>query len=127
MWVNFNLNPKDKIVGDCTVRAIAHSMDKSWEDVYMDLALLGFRMKDMPSSNAVWARYLDENGYRKGPKIDQCPACYTIKDFCIEHPTGVYIIGTGTHVVSVINGDYYDTWDCGDEYIMIFWMKGSSN
>lgn len=48
MWINFNLNPKSKIVGDCTVRAIALSMNKTWEDIYMDLAMLGYRMKDMP-------------------------------------------------------------------------------
>lgn len=127
MWVNFNLNPKDKIVGDCTVRAIAHNMDKSWEDIYMDLTMMGYRMKDMPSSNAVWGRYLDENGYRKGLPKENCPTCYTIKDFCIEHPTGSYVLGTGTHVVSVIDGSYFDTWDCGDEIPVIFWRKGSNN
>jgi hypothetical protein len=26
-------------------------------------------------------------------------------------------VGTGTHVVAVIDGDYYDAWDSGNEVI----------
>jgi len=35
-------------------------------------------------------------------------------------PKGTYIIGTGSHAVAIINGDYYDSWDSGDEIPSFF-------
>ena len=52
-----------------------------------------------------------------------CPDCYTIADFCNDHPYGTYILATGTHVVAVIDGDYYDTWDSGNEIPIFYWQK----
>ena len=42
--------------------------------------------------------------------------------FSYDHPEGEYILGTGNHVVTVINGDYYDTWDSGNE-IPIYYFE----
>ena len=41
--------------------------------------------------------------------------------FCEKYPTGVYVIGTGTHAVAVVDGDYYDSWDSGNEVPSYFW------
>jgi hypothetical protein len=35
----------------------------------------------------------------------------------------VYILALGSHVVAVINGKYHDTWDCGEEEVIYYWMK----
>ena len=43
--------------------------------------------------------------------------------FCRMYPKGTYVIGTGTHAVCVIDGDYYDTGDSGDEIPQYFWKK----
>ena len=32
-----------------------------------------------------------------------------------------YLIGTGSHAVAVIDGDYYDSWDSGNEIPAYFW------
>jgi hypothetical protein len=69
----------------------------------------------MPSSNHVWGQYLKEQGYRRKVLPEECPSCYTVKDFCGEYPHGRYLLATGSHVVAVVDGDYYDTWDSGDE------------
>ena len=39
--------------------------------------------------------------------------CYTIKDFCEEHPYGIYVLATGDHSVAAIDGSYYDSFDSG--------------
>jgi len=118
-----NPNPKGKNVGDCVVRAISICMDRSWEDIYTDLCFQGLLDCDVPSSNAVWGAYLKKNGYRSSVIPNDCPDCYTIEQFCAEHPEGRYILATGNHVVCVINGNYYDAWDSGKEIPAYLWRK----
>lgn len=77
----------------------------------------------MPSSNNVWGAYLEEKGFERLSIPNTCPNCYTIKDFCKDNPKGVCIIGTGSHAVAVIDGDYYDTWDSGDEVPIYFFKR----
>jgi hypothetical protein len=36
---------------------------------------------------------------------------------------GVYVIGTGSHAVCVIDGDWYDSWDSGGEVCSYYWKK----
>lgn len=123
MFVFNNPNPKGSYVGDCVVRAIAIATDRSWFEVFVDLCVNGLILYDMPSSNRVWGEYLKNNGYRRHVISDNCPECYSIKDFCEEYPSGTYILGTGSHVVAVIDGNYYDTWDSGDELPVYYWSK----
>lgn len=123
MFYEFNLNPEKKIVGDCVVRAIGLAMDQSWDDTHADLSMVSHFMHDMPSSNAVWGEYLSMNGYKRYVIPNTCPACYTIKDFTKDNVDGTYILATGSHVVTTINGNYYDTWDCGDEIPIYYWRK----
>lgn len=80
-------------------------------------------MGDMPSSNDVWGTYLTDRGWRYHRLQDTCPFCYTIKDFAEEHNTGTFIVGTGSHVVCVQEGDWLDAWDSGEKVPMFFFSK----
>lgn len=122
-WVKYNANPIKKSVGDCTVRAISKSMNLKWEAVYTGVALYGFMLRDMPSSNQVWGSYLKSRGYKRKPIQSECPDCYTVEDFCRDHPIGNYVLGTGTHVIAVVDGDYYDVWDSGGETVAYFYER----
>lgn len=115
MYIEHNVNPSSKRVGDCVIRAIATVLDKDWDSIYIDVILEGFAAKDMPSSNAVWGHYLIKNGFRRNAIPNTCPACYTVQDFCRDHPNGRYVLATGTHVIAAIDGNYLDTWDSGEE------------
>lgn len=119
----YNPNPQQKLVGDCVIRAISKATGKDWEDVYIGVMLKGFEMHDMPSSNAVWGAYLFDNGFRRNIIPNTCPDCYTIEDFCIDNPNGIFILATGTHVVAVVDGVFFDTWDSGNEIPVYFWRK----
>ena len=79
-------------------------------------------MADMPSSNHVWGINLIYNGFKKYPIPDTCPNCYTVRDFCRDNPHGVFVLATGSHVVTAINGNFYDTWNSGDA-VPIFYFK----
>jgi hypothetical protein len=124
-WVQNNPNPHGKYVGDCTARAIANALKKDWYDVYFGLCLQGALMGDMPSSNAVTTAYLRKHGMKRRTIPESCPDCYCIEDFCQDHPQGVYVIGTGSHLVAVIDGDLHDSWDSRAECpVYYFGMEG---
>lgn len=119
-----NKNPAGLRVGDCTVRAIAEALGQSWEQTYIDLALQGLLMKDMPSANYVWGEYLRGKGFRSHlvPEGDYGPI--TVAEFSARHPMGTYILAISGHVVCVKDGDWLDSWDSGNEIPIYFWMKG---
>lgn len=120
-FLYYNPNPKGRQVGDCTVRAISCALDQEWGKVYADLCLQGYEMGDMPSSDAVWGAYLRRQGFRRHLLPDTCPDCYTVEEFAAEHPQGVYILSLSGHVVTVVDGMYYDTWESGDKIPLFYW------
>lgn len=125
MFKHFNPNPDAKRVEDCTVRAIAKALDEDWDKTYMALCVEGFRRHDMPTANSVWGGYLKNHGFKQYALPDTCPECYTVSNFADEHPEGTYILALSGHVVTIVDGDYYDTWDSGDEVpIYYFERKG---
>ena len=72
-------------------------------------------MYDMPSANAVWGAYLKSRGFSRSAVIDNGSDYYTVLDFCRDNTNGTYILALSGHVIAVIDGDYYDTWDSGEE------------
>lgn len=111
----YNPNPRGAKVGDCVVRAISKATGESWDDVYTGLTFQGFALKDMPSANYVWGEYLKSKGFRRHVIPNNCPECVTVGQFAKENNNGVYILGTGTHVVTIVDGVIFDTWDSSDE------------
>lgn len=122
-YINYNPNPTRKLVGDCVIRAISKTLNKDWEDTYLDVVMKGYLMHDMPSSNDVWGNYLHDHGFRRYMIPDTCPNCYTVGQFCDENPDLTGILATGTHVIAVDNGNYFDTWDSGHEIPIFYWRK----
>lgn len=123
MYIKFNNNPLDKLVGDCVIRAIAKATDDSWDVVHDQLCDLSYTMADMPSSNAVWGTYLENIGFQRGNPSDRCSMCYTVREFANHNREGIYVVGTGSHVVCIIDGNYYDTWDSGDEIPIVYFKR----
>ena len=121
MWMKSNPNPAHKEVPDCVVRAIAIALGMRWIDVYDDLCRLGRNEFNMPSADAVWGKYLYQMGFEPFLLPENCPRCVTIAAFCRMFSQGTYIIGTGSHAVAVVDGDYYDSWDSGNEIPSFFW------
>ena len=119
-WESYNANPQYKRVGDCTVRAISKALDQDWETTFLWLCLYGFIFSDMPSSNQVWGAYLRDKGFVR--HANDCE-CVTVECFCKENPNGCYILSLDKHVVTVIDGVLYDTWDSSDEIVIYYWKK----
>lgn len=122
-FIPTNPNPNNNHTGDCVIRAISIAENKDWDDVYVELMVKGYVMKDMIESNELWNSYLHKLGYKRYIIPDTCPDCYSVREFADDHPEGTYILGTGTHAVAVIDGDYYDTWDSGHRVPIYYWKK----
>ena len=123
LYAYYNPNPSKHFKEDCVVRAITKLEKKSWDDVYIDLCFCGFKEKEMPSINRVWNKYLTQLGYTRTVIPNTCPDCYTVRDFCREHPKGKYLLALGEHVVAVVDGRYYDAYDSGNEVPIYYWHK----
>lgn len=119
-YIYYNPNPKSKKTTDCVIRAICKITDLDWESAYLALSSVVLTEFEMPSSNYIWETYLESLGYIKELLPNTCPHCYTISDFAKDHPTGKYIACTGSHVVAVVDGLFYDAWDSGDEVVSYF-------
>ena len=126
MFIRLNENPYNLDTGDCVIRAITTALNYNWFMVHDELSFLSRKMGDVITSNRVWKQWLINKGYREFQAQNECPNCLTVEKFCRNHPYGRYILSTceytkardnlivtATHVVAVIDGNYYDTWDSG--------------
>ena len=121
MFKYFNLNPSGRRVGDCSVRAVAKALNISWETAYSLISAKGFKMHDMPSSDAVWGAVLKDHGFKRSAIPNTCPDCYTADDFCRDNPHGTFVMGFGGHVATAVDGILYDVWDSSQEIPLYVW------
>ena len=123
MYKYYNPHPDGMNTGDCVIRAIVKATSMDWHDVYSQLCVWGYSMAEWGNSNRVWGQWLIDHGYKRHSIPDTCPVCYTIADFMRDHPHGTYIIGTGSHVVCIVDGVLYDSWDSRREIPAYYFAK----
>lgn len=113
MYIHFNGNPCGINTGDCVIRAISIVTGKTWYQIYAGLCVQGRMSCGFGNFNEVWSDYLQYLGYsRHGLPYNPT---YTVADFAADHPDGAYILGTGSHAVAVVNGNWIDSWNSGKE------------
>ena len=122
MFIQYNPNPMRR-TDDCVIRAICKVLDMPWEKVYMGLCLKGLQLYDWGNENSVWDAYLRDKGFVREVIPNTCPNCYTVEDFCQDHPHGAFILGTGTHAVAIVDGNIYDSYYSGDKVPIYFYQR----
>lgn len=121
----YNANPKNRITGDCTFRAICTACEITWEEAVMGWAETVCETKYEGSKSV--ELFLKKLGWTKQPqprKADNTK--YTGKEFCkqIAKKNKKYIANIGGHhIVAIINGKVYDIWDSTDGTIGNYWTK----
>lgn len=123
MYISYNANPDGNRVIDCTVRAISTVLNQTWEQTYAGMVVEGMTIYNMPSANVVWNNYLKRKSYKRYIIPDDLPEDYSVRDFCRDNPKGTFLLALSGHVVAVIDGNYYDTWDSGDEIPIYYWHR----
>lgn len=117
-WKEYNPNPKGKNIGDCTLRAYCAAFDISWEEAF-DIA------SGIAKENASMIQYVAEkvllehfnctvsDEYNK--KTVKAKDRITVAEFAETHPYGTYILKIRNHVVTLKDGEYWDSWDSGSK------------
>lgn len=123
--------PNDKDIknqyGDCTIRALSKVLGLSWIETF-DLTIPFCREYQTPNIFNVDVKtereILDKLGFmyygisnKKGSKRP------TVAGFAKEHKKGTYILNVANHVVAVVDGIYYDTWDSGYKSLYGYYEK----
>ena len=122
-YVYLNLNPLNKHTGDCVVRAISFALKQPWDETYWQLCRKGYERAEMPSWNSAWWSLLKDKNFRRYVIPDSCPDCYNVADFAYDHPNGIYVLGFGGHVATIIDGILYDSWDSSHEIPIFYWSR----
>lgn len=127
MFIEYNPNPVGRTVRDCAIRAVTKALDISWEDAFALIAANAFAMGDMMDADSVWGAVLRQHGFYK-ELITPCRIdddynldCYTAEEFAMDNPEGVFVLGFGGHVATVVDGDLYDSWDSSKEIPIYVW------
>lgn len=123
MWKKFQNNPTGRNVGDCAVRSVSVALGIDWEQAYELIADAGYAMGDMPSSDSVWGAVLRQHGFYRKSIPNSCPICYTFADFAEDNPRGVFVLGTGKHVATIVDGVIYDAWNSSNEIPQFVWYR----
>ena len=130
----YNANPKGRITGDCTIRAISTATKIPYNTVVMEMAELqcetGYDARDLTD------RYLKSKGWIKHQRPRKSDnTFYTGKEFCrnlmrydsdIDSGNDMHhiIAHIGTHhIVAIIGGQVNDIWDSTDGCIGNYWTK----
>lgn len=128
----YNANPKNRITGDCVIRAICVACEVSYNQVVMDLAKIqcetgydyGSKGADILLKQYGWVKM------KQPRKSDNTK--FTGKEFC-EHLNSLRVGGKpikrlvmnigGHHMSCIINYKIWDIWDCSDGCVGNYWVK----
>lgn len=135
----YNANPKNRITGDCRIRAIATACEVPYNQVVMDLAKIQCETGYDQCCNQGLDILLKQYGWvkqRQPRKSDNTK--YTGYEFCEqlqddpwvftgkEYDYNARIVANigGHHIVAIVGGKVYDIWDSTDGCIGNYWIKG---
>lgn len=113
--------------GDCSIRAICKVFECEWIEAFRMTLPLCEKYQVVPSCifYSKHEKAIEEMLGMKKCKVSVTKGCKrpTVKKFATDHPTGKYIVGVANHVVAVVDGKYYDTWDSGDCSMYSYYVK----
>lgn len=124
MFQLYEPNPVRTGAIDCSTRALAKALNISWEKAYALKYANGFQMGNEGVADEVWGSVLRQHGFRREIVPNTCPDCYTVADFCEDHPHGVFVVKSENHVATVVDGVLFDSWDSSMNVPQYYWTKG---
>lgn len=127
MYVKYEPNPVRSGAIDCAVRAVSKALDISWEKAYTMLSVNGFLMGNAPVGDEIWGSVLRQHGFSRYVVPTECVDCYTVEDFCIDHPHGVYVVKSDNHVATVVDGVLYDSWKSDKKIPIYYWTNNKED
>lgn len=135
--VRYNANTSANNVGDCVKRAISLAFNLPYSKVSKELAKIsndynaevGGNFVDY-SHRYVYSKFLESKGLPLRPTTIPLDEITTLDEFADTHTEGTYLVHTGhtkdnmrtSHIVCIIDGKIYDSWDSRKEYAKSYWV-----
>ena len=126
MFQLYEPNPVRTGAIDCSTRALAKALNISWEEAYIMKCANGYQMGNEGVADEVWGSVLRQHGFRREIVPNTCPDCYTVADFCEDHPHGVFVVKSENHVATVVDGVLFDSWNSSMNVPQYYWTKGET-
>ena len=134
-----NANPKNRMTGDCAYRAISVAVGQDYNETVMEMAKMHCETGYEAISKKGVENYLKKLGWVKHPQPKHDDGTkYTGAEFCRELAEEIYcgkfksgsdpnrsIIANigGHHIVAIIDGMIWDTWDSSGKCVGNYWTK----
>lgn len=129
--VRYNANTRGTRTGDCTVRSISLAFNKDYREVKKILndCMRKSREDAYNSSNNIKYALIHEFNVPESDILDIRTQKLTVAEFADQNPVGTFLIGCsknpnpssnyvfGGHLVTIINGRVFDTWDSRNYYV----------
>lgn len=116
--------PNDHVCGDCSIRAVAKALNCTWRESLSKLYDVAMMIQDAPSSRESIDGVLQANGFKWVPtnpkRGERRP---TVANFAKDNNKGIYVFNVSGHIVTAVDGKYYDIWDSGDKSLYGYWEK----
>lgn len=115
MFKYYNPHPKGLLTEDCVIRAMQVCTG-------MEYSVLSRRLAAFRKVTGAKTKISQQNPHRfaedvLGAKRLAVPADTTVEAFCQGHPHGRFILDLQSHWCGCVEGDLYDTWNCGGETV----------
>ena len=127
-YKNVNVNPKGRKTGDCSTRAIAGTLNISWEEALQLQMEEALKCYYDPTSKQVVERVLEKFGYIKmkqprkfdGKKymVGELDQVLTPKQ--MQNPI---LVTVANHHTCIKDGAVQDTWDCRRKAVGNYYVK----
>lgn len=122
-----NLNPKDKFVSDCVIRAIALACGQSWETTVREMTEFGIKKGMVLNDSKLYPLYLKSKGFVEMPEPrrsdnTKMPLSEWLK-YRKASPAPILVNVGSHHLTCVINNKVYDTWNCSGQKMHKWWVK----
>ena len=110
--------------GDCVIRALCKVTGKEWLEVFDELIPYVREVQANPNAPQVQSKYLEDQGFKwVGIKAQKGKSRPTVANMYKVFPKGTCIIRVAHHVVAMVDGVYYDTWDSGGKSVYGYYVK----
>lgn len=119
-----NLNPSGRKCPDCVIRAIMKATGKTWLETFDGLVSVARENFTIAGDKRAYEKYLADCGFEKKP-MPRFPdnTRYTVGEFGIENPNGIFVVGIANHLTVIVDGVLYDTWNCSHKSVGNFWQQ----
>ena len=140
--VKYNANTRGTRTGDCSVRSISLAFNKDYREVkkLLNDCMRKSRGSAYNSSSNIKYALINEFNVPESSILDIRTQKLTVAEFADQNPSGTFLIGCsknpnppsdyvfGGHLVTIINGKIFDTWDSRDYYVCkCIEVKGVAN